>query len=107
VDATTKSTTVGQADQLLVSGWAVDPQDGAPVSSVMILIDGTPRDDAALGQARPDVAAAFSYPAYLNSGWSFTYPASGLSIGSHTVSAVAYDKLGLSTTIGTLTINVQ
>jgi hypothetical protein len=106
VDAKTRVTTVAQADGLLVSGWAVDPQDGAPVSQVQILIDGTPAGAATLGQPRPDVAATYNNPAYLNSGWTFTQAASGLSLGVHTVTVIAYDSFSLSTTIGTKQIIV-
>jgi hypothetical protein len=106
VDAQTRTTTVAQADNLLVSGWAFDPQDGAPVSQVQVLIDGTPVGNATLGISRPDLATTFGNPAYLKSGWSFSYPAASLSLGKHTVSAVASDSLSLSTTIGTATITV-
>jgi hypothetical protein len=107
VDAATLSTTVAQSDNLLVSGWAADPQDGAPVTIVRILIDGQVAGSATLGQARHDVAAAYNKPAYLNSGWSFTYAASSLSVGTHTVTATAYDSLGLSKSFGTKIITVQ
>lgn len=106
-DATTGLTTVSKADNLLVGGWAADPHDGAPVSQVQILIDGTVVGNATLGLPRPDIDAAFNNPAYLNSGWKFLYPASGLSTGTHTVTVVAHDSLSLSTTIGTRTITVQ
>jgi hypothetical protein len=96
IDATTGTTTVSQADNLNVSGWAADVVQGAPVSTVTVQIDGTAVGNATLGYARPDVAAAYNKPAYLDSGWSFTYSAAGLSIGTHTVTAVAYDSLGYS-----------
>jgi hypothetical protein len=105
-DARTGAAGVAQADNLLVTGWAADPQDGAPVTRVQILIDGTPVGNATLGIARPDIEAAFNNPAYLNSGWTFTVAASGLSLGTHTVSTVAYDSLSLSTTIGTANFTV-
>jgi hypothetical protein len=100
LDATTHSSTVALADNLRVNGWAVDPQDGAPVSQVQILVDGNVVGTATLGLSRPDITG------YPNSGWSFTYAVSGLSIGTHTVSAVASDLLSLSTTLGTKTIFV-
>jgi Bacterial Ig domain len=107
VDATTKSTTVNQAHNLLVSGWAADPQDGSPVSSVKILIDGNEAGSATLGGARPDVSGAFKNHAYLNSGWSFTYAASGLSAGTHRVTAVAYDSLGASAILRQTTFTIE
>jgi lysozyme family protein len=106
IDAWTRSTTVGLSDSLLVSGWAVDPHDGAPVTSVNILIDGNPAGSATVGQVRPDVAAAYGNPAYQNSGWSFTYAVSSLSVGPHTVTAVASDSASLSATLRTLNFNV-
>jgi hypothetical protein len=98
VDATTRSTTVAESDSLLVSGWAVDPEDGAPVSSVTILTGGRIYGTATLGIARPDVAARFNNSNYLNSGWTFTMPAADLNLGYHGIVAVATDALGLTTT---------
>ncbi|UWZ84059.1 FG-GAP-like repeat-containing protein [Occallatibacter riparius] len=106
VDARTHSTTIAQADNVFVGGWAVDPQDGAPVSRVQILIDGNDVGNATLNLYRPDVATAYNNPAYRNSGWSLTYSASGLSVGTHTVAAVGYDSLGLSRTLSTSTFTV-
>ncbi|MDR3519369.1 MAG: hypothetical protein P4L63_00555 [Candidatus Pacebacteria bacterium] len=97
---------------LSMNGWAADIQDGAPVSSVQIYIDGTSIGNATLGGSRPDVLAAYpSYPSWVNSGWNMNYtiPAS-LSTGSHTAKAVASDKEGLSSTftynftVGTCTL---
>lgn len=106
VDATTRSVTVAQSDNLQVSGWACDAHDGAPVSKLSILIDGSAVGNATLGIARPDVAARFNNADYLHSGWTFTYAASGLSLGTHTVTAVATDSLGNSTTFPARTITV-
>lgn len=100
-----------QGATLNATGWAADQHDGAPVSQVQFLMDcpgpscqvlGT----ATLGIPRPDVAAAFSKPAFLNSGW--TYSGSvGLPIaGPHTVSVVAFNSANLQTTLGSRTINV-
>jgi hypothetical protein len=106
VDATTRSTTVAQSDSLLVSGWAADAHDGAPVSSVSILVDGKSVGTATLGIARPDIVTRFNNALYLSSGWTLTVSAAGFSIGPHTVSAVATDTLGLSATLGSETITV-
>jgi len=107
VDATTRSTTVKRSHNLLVSGWAADPHDGAPVSSVSILIDGNAVGNATLGIAEPGIAADLNNPGYLHAGWTFTYAASGLSLRTHTVTAMATDSLGLSTKLGTRTITVS
>ena len=106
-DATTGGTTaVGQNDKLNVSGTAGDPHDGTPVQQVQILIDGNVVGTATLGAASTGLEAAYDNPAYARGGWSFTTPASTLSLGSHTVTAVASDTLGLSVTLGTETFTV-
>jgi hypothetical protein len=107
IDATTRATTVAQSDNLLVSGVALDPQGGASISQVQILIDGAPVGTATLGQARPDLVTLYNNPAYLHSGWTFNYAASGLSIGTHTVTAIAADTLSHTATLNSKTITVQ
>jgi hypothetical protein len=100
-------TTVAQSDNLLVSGWAADFHDGAPVHSVTILIDGAPVGGATLGTARPDVVTATGNSAYLYSGWTFVYTADRLTAGAHTVTAVASDSLGMSTRLEIRAITVS
>ena len=73
---------------------------------VQILVDGTAIGNATLGGSRPDVATALNNAAYTNSGWTFTYAALSLPVGTHTVSVVATDSLNLSTTIGSKSITV-
>src|SRR6185437_14290487 len=99
VDSTTGVSVVGQSDQILITGWAADPQQGAPVTQVQILIDGNVIGNATLGLVRPEIAAFYNNPAYTTSGWTFTTSASDLSLGTHTVSAIATDSLNLSTTL--------
>jgi surface antigen len=105
-DQVTGSPAIAAGRVLAVIGWAADPQDGAPVKQMQVLIDGAVVGNAGLNQARPDVASAYGKPAYTNSGWSFVYAAGYMSGGTHTVSAIATDSLGLSTTLGTKTITV-
>jgi hypothetical protein len=100
IDATTFATTVQQPDQLFVSGWVGDPQDGSPLSNVKVLIDGAVVGTPTLGVSRPDVTA------YSNSGYTFYYNTSTLTPGSHSVTVTAVDSKGLSTTFGPLTITV-
>jgi hypothetical protein len=107
VGATTNSSTVPQGTNLVVSGWAADQQDGAPVNHVTILIDGSSIGNATLGFSRPDVAAYFGNSAYTNSGYQLTYNIGTLALGTHSVTAVAYDSQGVSTTLGVLQITVQ
>ena len=105
-DASTGSTTVSSTDSLFISGWAADPTDGSPLSKVQIYIDGNPIGAPMLGISRPDVASYYSNPAYANSGFQLTYPAGSLSVGTHIVKAVATNGGNLSTTLGSITINV-
>ncbi len=107
VDSVTAQPTVSQSTgTLFVSGWAADYLDNGPAQSVQILIDGTPVGFATLGGSRPDVASYFGKPAWTNSGYSFTVAASGLSTGSHSVTAVVTNKSGLTSTFSTQPITV-
>jgi hypothetical protein len=106
MDNTTNSSTVLQADSLLVSGWVVDPVDGSPMSNVKVYVDGALFGVPTLGIARPDVAKAYNNPAYTNSGFSLTAAAASLAAGAHAVTVVAIDSGGRSTTLGPHTINV-
>lgn len=106
-DAVTKSTPVGQSDGLLVTGWAADLAQGAPVSQVTILLDGTPIGNATLGIADQSVVTSTGNSSLLDSGWTFTYTGAALTIGTHTVSVIAYDSGSRSATLGTSTITVQ
>ena len=92
---------VAQGGTLSIVGWAVDVHDGAPVSKVQVFIDGSLIGNATLGDPRPDVASAFSNPAYTNSGWHLSYQVPNtLSVGQHTVTAVAFNSANASATIG-------
>ena len=106
-DSSTLSTTLPQSDTLYVGGWVVDATDGAPLSNVKVYIDGTAVGTPVLGIARPDVAAYFGNIAFTNSGYQFYYPAKTLSAGNHSVTVVAIDSGGRSTTFGPLTITVS
>ncbi|MGA7887192.1 MAG: hypothetical protein WCA44_15745, partial [Acidobacteriaceae bacterium] len=81
-----------------------DVHDGAPITRVSISIDGTAVGNATLGIARPGIAADYG-SAYLHSGWTYTYSGS-LAAGTHTMTAVLYDSLGLSTQLPTKTFTV-
>ena len=104
-----------QGQTLAGNGWAADPQMGAPVSSVQILIDNGANGSfaATLGGYRPDVQQAnvawghWSPLDVTNSGWSFNFSTAGLGIGSHSATAVAFDNSGLSTILGSQNFTVQ
>ncbi len=99
INGHTGTQSMAQGSTMQVSGWAADKEDGSPVKSVQILIDGAAVGNATLGGSRPDVASAFGDSRYSSSGWSFSYNTSSLSAGSHTVTAVATDSAGASTTL--------
>ena len=91
--ATGTSTVIG-GGLITMLGWAADIEDGAPVASVHVLLDGLPIGNATLGLSRPDVAAAYNRSDFTNSGWSFTGSVRAASLGTHTITAVAYDSSG-------------
>jgi hypothetical protein len=101
------ATTVAQYSDVTVIGWAADAEDGSPVKKVQVLVDGVGPRDAVLGGVRMDVAAAQNNTAYKRSGWQIQYNVGGVSAGTHTVTAVAYDSAGASSTLGQKSINVQ
>jgi hypothetical protein len=105
-DSVSGTSVVSQADSLAVAGWAADYNDNGPVQSVQILVDGIPAGAATLGRIRQDVATAYGNPAWANTGWSLTLSAAGLSLGSHTITAVATDLENLSTTFTAQPITV-
>lgn len=107
---------VVQGQAISGSGWALSPQLGAPLSLVQIRVDGGTNGtfSAILGGSRPDVQTAntswgqWSPYNVTNSGWSFTYNTAGLSPGSHSFTAVAYDNsYGVSTTLGSQGFSVS
>jgi plastocyanin len=113
-NATPNAVTQGQT--VSVGGWAADAQLGAPMSSVVILVDGGANGSfpVDLRGYRPDVQAAnitwgrWSPYDVSSSGWSAVYGTSGLSVGNHSLTAVAYDSVyGVSTVLGSQTVSVS
>jgi hypothetical protein len=82
-------------------GWAADQEDGAPVTKVEVYGNSTLLGNATLSVSRPDVAGANNNPAWTNSGWTFSFPASQLSggTGTFTMSAKVYDSTGAVTSL--------
>lgn len=107
VNNATNAAPVLASGTLLVGGWAADYQDNGPPASVQVVIDGKPVGFAAFTQARPDVASAYGIPAWGNTGWEFRMSASSLIPGTHGVTAVVKDSLGLTTVFGPIPIVVQ
>jgi hypothetical protein len=95
---------VNAASTISGKGWAADPSTGAPVQRVEIRVDGTTVLNATLGSQRQDVVNAFGRSDYLNSGWTFSYSASGLSAGTHTFSAWAFTSSGSAQLSGTFSV---
>jgi hypothetical protein len=106
VDSRTSGTTIPQTDTLTVTGWVADQTDGAPLSNVKVYIDGSLFGTPTLSLARPDVAAYFKNTAYTNCGFQLVASAATLAVGAHTVTVVAIDSGGRSTTLGPLTISI-
>lgn len=97
---------VSQYGNLHASGWAVDNEQGAPITRVDILIDGNDVGDANLGGYRPDVADAYGRSDFTYSGWNFDYGIGGLGVGTHSLELRAWDNQGVSTNFGYTTFSV-
>jgi len=100
VDAGDGDSTLTPNGNLTVRGWAADIEDGAPVARVEVRIDGVPVGDATLGGARQDIANAYGRQDFLNCGWSLSVNIGNLSLGTHSVTAVAFDSANASTALG-------
>ena len=75
-------------------GWAISSDK---IEKVEILIDGAYAFDAPYGGSRQDVGEAFpDIPYSSSSGFSTAYNFSGLSVGQHTVTAVAHNENGMT-----------
>jgi hypothetical protein len=107
VDSVTSSSTVQQADQVFISGWAADPNDGSPLTTVKVLIDGTSIGTPTLGLSRPDVVSATGKSTYANSGYTMSYNASLLSVGSHSVTVSATNSHNVTSAIGPQSFTVS
>jgi hypothetical protein len=80
-----------------VSGWAIDNASavGTAISSVKVLVDGTPAGNATYGVSRPDVCAAYpGRPGCPNVGFSYSLNTATLAAGSHTITVTATDSAG-------------
>jgi RHS repeat-associated protein len=93
----TGTSTVPSGGLITGHGWAADVQDGSPVATVRVLLDGVAIGNAVLGGSRPDVAAQYNQPAYTNCGWTFTGSIRSASPGAHTITVAAYDSSGNGT----------
>ena len=92
-----------------VTGWVVDDVE---VVSVKIYNSGDYVGDAVFVEgARPDIESAYpTYPMSYKAGWGYmllSYFLPGGGNGSYTLSAVATDRAGKTTTLGSSTINID
>ena len=78
------------SNMFLVSGWAVDPDDGT-AGGVEVVLDNK-LYSAHYGLKRPDVAAHFKDTSYERSGFYLSMPADQLSKGLHRFSVRIIDK---------------
>ena len=65
-----------------VEGWAFGK---TAISAVRIFVDGSFKGSATLGDARPDVAAAYPNLAPVNCGWVYLLDTTNLSNGTHSI----------------------
>ncbi|HET9530178.1 MAG TPA: putative Ig domain-containing protein, partial [Blastocatellia bacterium] len=87
------------------SGWALD---NVGVSKIEVLVDGIKVGEAIYGLSRPDVAVVWgNFPNARNSGFSFTFDTTSLSIGTHRLAIRVLDQAGNATLIGQRPFNVQ
>ncbi|MFT3868477.1 MAG: hypothetical protein QM715_08265 [Nibricoccus sp.] len=94
-----------QGGILNIGGWAVDRDDGTPVDSIKIYIDGIFVGRPSVGLARPDIADysvnSLGYPGpssrYLGAGFSYTCCPIELGTGLHFVVVIVTDRSGAST----------
>jgi hypothetical protein len=66
-------------------GWAVSCIRSAPLTTVIILVDGKPAGETKSFSLRPDVAKAYARPDFESSGWKISSLAGPLSPGDHMV----------------------
>ena len=77
---------------IVMSGWAVN---NSGIGAVKIYIDNVYKGDAAIGQSRSDVGAIYkAYPQADKSGFSYTINSNSVSVGNHTITAVAIGNDG-------------
>jgi hypothetical protein len=79
---TTKPIVVAEADDLTVSGWAVDQSAQSTPAGIEVVVDGNAYR-AVTGLNRIDVADHFKIPGYSKAGFSFSIPAGTLEKGRH------------------------
>jgi SAM-dependent methyltransferase len=69
--------TLTPANELHLTGWAGDPNEGRTVREVQVLLNGVEVGRCPVNGARPDVAAALGLPKLAASGWECRLPLQG------------------------------
>lgn len=97
VDAPSSGATIASNATIEVRGWVVDPSasGSSGIDNVQVYLGSREPSGIFLAQAsvaipRPDVAAAFGNPAWLNSGFSVAFAPSGLRVGGNVLSVYAH-----------------
>jgi hypothetical protein len=91
---------------LSITGFAVDPQRGAPVEKVEVFLDGALTGESSLSGLRPDVATHFHRRDYLWSGWSASASLEGVRAGKHLVQIKAVGPSGRKASCGIWEVEV-
>jgi hypothetical protein len=91
---------------LSITGFAVDPQRGAPVEKMEVLLDGTLTGESSLSGLRPDVATHFHRRDYLWSGWSASASLEHVAAGKHVVQIKAVGPSGKKASCGIWEVEV-
>lgn len=79
-----------------LSGWALDRYTlegtaaGAQIAKVELFLDGSKLGEATLGAASPD--GMHDHYGVANAGWSYTWDASAVAVGEHTLTARAHSS---------------
>jgi pseudomonalisin len=95
IDAPASNATVAGA--MHTYGWALD--GGIGITSVQILVDGSPYGPVTYGDSRTDVCAVYSGLGCPNVGWDFSLDTTGLANGTHTFAVRALGADGVKRTV--------
>jgi len=106
IDAPTNAAEVDELTE--VRGWALDEaaETGVGVDRVQVYLDGQFMAEAEVGQARPDIAAAYG-SRFEASGWRAAIEARDASPGEHRLEARVHSTVGDQETAYAVTVRVS
>jgi hypothetical protein len=85
----------GKPKSLVAQGWTASADAGAPITVVVLLVNGKQVASTKPTDSRADVAEAFGRPDFALSGWKFELPTSSLGSGKHQkVTVMSTDSKG-------------